>query len=233
MLLEVIVSTLHAAVAAEAGGATRLEIISHYEVGGLTPPLELVREIVERVKVPARVMLRQTESFIVTNEKERARLCEAARSFAELPVEGLVLGFLLHDQHDLQIDHELLAGVLAAAPNLKATFHRAFEALPDAGRAIAELKRHPQIDAILTSGGAEAWAMKLTRFVEWERTARPEIGMLIGGGTEAEAIKLFCQQTALRQFHVGRAVRQDGRLDGAVQAERVSALQRLIAENVD
>lgn len=231
MLLEVIVSTLNDAVAAEAGGATRLEIISHYEVGGLTPPLSLVREIVARVNVPARVMLRQTESFFVTKEKERARLCDLARSFAELPLEGLVLGFLLYDQNGLQIDHKLLAGVLASVPNLKATFHRAFEELPDAGRAIAELKRHPQIDAILTSGGAEAWDAKLARFSEWERAAGPEISLLIGGGTDAEAIKLFCRQTALRQFHVGRHVRQGQRLDGQVEAERVRELAALIREN--
>lgn len=231
MLLEVIVSTLNDAVAAEAGGATRLEIISHYEVGGLTPPLSLVREIVARVNVPARVMLRQTESFFVTEEKERARLCDLARSFAELPLDGLVLGFLLYDQNGLQIDHKLLAGVLASVPSLKATFHRAFEELPDAGRAIAELKCHRQLDAILTSGGPGAWDAKLARFSEWERAARPEIGMLLGGGTDAEAIKLFCQQTALRQFHVGRAVRQGQRLDGQVQAERVRELAALLREN--
>jgi copper homeostasis protein len=228
MLLEVIVSTWADAIAAEAGGATRLEIISHYEVGGLTPPFELVREIVARVKIPARVMLRETESFFVMDAKERARLGDLARSFADLPVEGLVLGFLLHDQHGLQIDNELLAGVLANAPHLKATFHRAFEELPNAEQAIADLKRHPQIDGILTSGGAEAWNAKLARFVKWEHAAQPEIGMLIGGGTDAEAIKLFCQQTPLRHFHVGRAVREDQRLDGRVLAERVRELRGLI-----
>lgn len=230
-LLEVIVSTVADAVAAAQGGANRLEIISHYEVGGLTPPLVLVREIVATVNVPARVMLRATESFVVTEEKERARLCAAARSFAELPLDGLVLGFLRHDQDGLQIDHELLARVLTGAPNLKATFHRAFEELPDAGRAIAELKQHPQVDCILTSGGADAWATKLARFAEWEQAAQPEIKMLIGGGTDAEAIKLFCRHTRLRAFHVGRAVRAAQSIDGAVQAERVRALIALLQEN--
>lgn len=234
MLLEVIVCSLADAVAAEQGGANRLEIISHYEVGGLTPSLDLVREIVTKVKVPARVMLRAAEPFVVVDEKERARLCAAARSFSELPLDGLVLGFLLNDKEGGQIDHELLARVLACAPNLKATFHRAFEELPDSLRAVAELKQHPQIDCILTSGGAESWATKLTRFVAWERAARPEIGMLIGGGTDAEAIRRFCQQTDLRSFHVGRAVRavrEGERLDGAVQAERVRELAKLLKDH--
>lgn len=230
MLLEVIVCSLADAVAAEQGGANRLEIISHYEVGGLTPSLTLVREIVTSVKVPARAMLRAAEPFVVTGEKERASLCNAARSFSELPLDGLVLGFLLDDKDGGQIDHELLARVLDCAPHLKATFHRAFEELPDPRRAIEELRRHPQIDCILTSGGADTWAMKLPRFVKWERAARPEIGMLVGGGTDAEAIRLFCQHTELRAFHVGRAVRAGERLDGAVQAERVRELVTLIEE---
>ncbi len=127
MIYEVIVCSVEDAIAAERGGAGRLEIISHYEAGGLTPSFDLVREIVEVVKIPARVMVRDEESFVITDEKKIERLCEAARSFRELPIDGFVLGFLKGDQ----IDHELVARVLACAPELKATFHRAFEELAD------------------------------------------------------------------------------------------------------
>src|SRR5262245_41444351 len=93
-IFEVIVCSLDDEIDAQKGGANRLEIISHYEVGGLTPSLELVREVVEHVKIPVRVMLRDDEDFIVTDEKKIERLCQAARSFLELPIDGFVLGFL-------------------------------------------------------------------------------------------------------------------------------------------
>ncbi|MBO0725182.1 MAG: hypothetical protein J2P52_06255, partial [Blastocatellia bacterium] len=83
-ILEIIVCSVEDAVAAELGGANRLEIISHYEAGGLTPSFDLVREITSTVKIPARVMLRETEPFIVTDEGEVERLCDAARAFARL-----------------------------------------------------------------------------------------------------------------------------------------------------
>ena len=231
-LLEVIVCSLADAIAAEAGGATRLEVISHYELGGLTPSLELVQGIVDRVKTPARVMLRESEPFVLPQtaegEKEAERLCDLARSFSALPIDGFVLGFLQPVGNQFQIDHSLVARILSAAPTVNTTFHRAFEDLPDPLAALAELKRHPQIDWVLSRGKGEAWAQELDRFAVWEQAARPEIGMLLGGGTDAEAIRLFCRHTQLRAFHVGRAVREGERLDGPVQAEKVRALRELL-----
>jgi copper homeostasis protein len=227
-ILEIIVCTIEDAVAAERGGANRLEIISHYEAGGLTPSFDLVREITSTVKVPARVMLRENEPFVVTDKEEIERLCDAARAFARLPIDGFVLGFLRDTPDGLQIDHDLVLRVLACAPNLKATFHRAFEQLPDPIRAIGELKRHPQIDWILSRGRGDAWAAELDRFVEWNREASPEISMLLGGGVGKEAIEVFCNGSSIRAFHIGQAVRERESIDGAVLAEEVRQIGELV-----
>jgi copper homeostasis protein len=227
-ILEIIVCTVEDAVAAERGGANRLEIISHYEVGGLTPSFDLVREVTSTVKIPARVMLRESEPFVVTDEREMERLRDAARAFARLPIDGLVLGFLKEAPGGCSIDHDLVSRVLACAPNLKATFHRAFEKLPDPTGGIGELKRHPQIDCILSRGYGEAWTAELDRFIEWERAARPEIRMLLGGGINEDAIKIFCKASSISAFHVGRAARDKEMVGGLVLAERVRELAELI-----
>jgi len=227
-ILEIIVCTIEDAVAAERGGANRLEIISHYEVGGLTPSFDLVQEITSTVKIPARVMLRESEPFVVTDEDEIESLLNAARAFAGLPIDGFVLGFLKGSPSGLQIDHSLLSRVLACAPNLKATFHRAFEEASDPFQAIAELKRHPQIDCILSRGRGEAWESEVYRFIEWERAASPEMRMLVGGGTDKEAIEVFCKASPIRAFHVGRAVREQERIDGTVLAEQVRQIDEQI-----
>lgn len=227
-ILEVIVCTLEDAVAAERGGANRLEVISRYEVGGLTPTFDLVREITSTVNIPARVMLRESEPFVVTDEGEVERLRDAARAFARLPVDGLVLGFLKESPGGRSVDHDLMSSVLARAPNLKATFHRAFEELPDPIGAIGELKRYSQIDCVLSRGYGEAWTAELDRFVEWERAALPEMRMLLGGGIDRDAVKFFCKASTIRAFHVGRAARDGDKLDGVVLEERVRELAELI-----
>jgi copper homeostasis protein len=227
-ILEVIACSEADAVAAADGGADRLEVISHYEYGGLTPPLELVRRIAERVRVPLRVMVRQTEWFVVGNRGEIEELCAEARAFSEIGVDGIVIGFLQNGPGgDCRIDHRMLERVLGCAPNIKATFHRAFEELTDPSSAIAELKRQPQIDRILTSGGSDSWAGKLDRLAAWQRVATPEIELVIGGGTDEETIRLL-KPAGIREFHIGRAVRAGMRTDGPILIERVRALAKLV-----
>ncbi len=226
-LLEVIACSVEDAIAAELGGADRLELISHYEVGGLTPPIKMVSEISAKVRIPFRVMLRESEPFEVNDKYEIERLCGLARSFAEIGVDGFVLGFL----KDGGIDHELVTQVLACAPNVKATFHRAFEELPSPMAAIRELKRHRQIDRILTSGSSDAWSEKVERFAVWQQTAQPEIEILVGGGTDTEVIQLL-KPAGIREFHVGKAVREGQRVYGKVLTEEVIKMKTLIDKRI-
>jgi copper homeostasis protein len=118
-LLEVIVSSLDDALEAERGGAGRLEVVSHLEVGGLTPNFETVQRICQHVAIPVRVMLRCSESHI-PRPGEVEFLAQQAEHLAALGIDGLVLGFLSEDQVDMPATRQ----VLSRAPNLKATFHR-------------------------------------------------------------------------------------------------------------
>ena len=224
IILEVIACSVADAVEAELGGASRLEIISEFESGGMTPPARLVREILRSVNIPARVMLRESEGHTVTGAAEVARLCAAARDFAGLPVDGLVLGF----SRDGEVDAELTGRILSCAPHLKATFHHAFEASKNPEREIAGLKRLRQVDRILTAGGEGDWPLKIERLAGYERAARPEMTILAGGGLDAEVIRSIRESTSVREFHVGRAVRQPRNARGAVSAARVAELVSLL-----
>ena len=76
---------------------------------------------------------------------------------------GGVLGFL----KDGEVDVELTQRVLACGPNLRATFHHAFKDAKDKRRAITEIKRLPQVDRILSSGGTDNWGCE---FNDWQNT---------------------------------------------------------------
>jgi copper homeostasis protein len=121
----------------------------------------------------------------------------------------------------------LLARVLASAPRLKATFHRAFEELHNPLEAIAELKEHPQIDRILTSPGSGTPTERRERVTQWRAAALPEIEILIGGGTDADTVRLL-KPGGIREFHVGTAVRTGSAIDGAVSADRVREMAEMV-----
>ncbi|HEY8186747.1 MAG TPA: copper homeostasis protein CutC, partial [Pyrinomonadaceae bacterium] len=152
VVLEVIVCSVADALEAQKGGADRLEVIRDFERGGMTPPLKLVQEITAVVSLPLRVMLRESSGYETLNNDEVDRLCGAAGEFSALGIEGVVLGFL----HKQRIDVHLTQQILACAPNLKATFHHAFEET-EPFEAIRDLKRIKQVDKLLTHGGAGNW----------------------------------------------------------------------------
>lgn len=220
MVLEVIACSVRDAVAAAEGGAGRLEIISRFDLGGLTPDPGLVEAILKVVQIPVRVMLRESHGYTITDDAERRRLLDAARRFAQMPVDGLVLGFLRNGD----VDEDLLGEILDAAPSLPATFHRAFEEVHDPAQAIAILKRFPQIDRILTSGGAGNPPEKVKRLSFCARCAAPEIVILAGGGITAESIPRLRDEVGIREFHTGRAARVHDEVDANCIREIVEVL---------
>jgi copper homeostasis protein len=218
-ILEVIACSVVDAIEAERGGAGRLEIVRALDVGGLTPPVSLVRHIVAAVSIPVRVMLRENPGFEAGGRFEIELLCRAAREFAALGVDGLVLGFVRGRQLDLAPAQQ----ILSSAPGVKATFHRAFEELDDAGAGIAALKTTPPFDRILVS---PARVGRLQQLVE---SAAPELAIIAGGGMDTDSIRALLETTGIREFHVGRAARQDADIRQPVDAGRVRELAALFA----
>jgi copper homeostasis protein len=216
-LLEVIVTSLQDAREAEAGGADRLEIVRDLEVGGLTPPFALVQEIIAGVATPARVMVRETASFTVKGKPEMDRLLRTMEGLASLPIDGVVLGFLDNGRVDLRTT----ARILSKAPWLRATFHRAFEETLAPFDDLAVLENLPQVDRILTSGGAGAWNEKAGKLEALQRACE-RITILAGGGMTLEGVRYLRKHTTLREFHVGAAVRIPASLAGTVSAKQVA-----------
>ena len=219
-ILEVIAGSLTDAIEAEQGGAGRLEIVSELKRGGLTPSFDLVAEIKQRVEIPLRVMLRESDGFGVAGESEVDRLCAAAERFASLEVDGFVLGFLKNGG----VDVGLTQRVLAHAPYTRATFHHAFEAARDKSSALSAIKRLPQVDRVLSHGGMEGLDLRVQRLKQYATLGAPELIVVAGGGINEDAISQIHSQTNIREFHVGRAARSQFQVDGSVQASLVKAL---------
>jgi copper homeostasis protein len=218
-LLEVIVSSLEDALEAERGGAGRLEVVRNLELGGLTPSFEIVQRICQTVAIPVRVMLRCSHSH-APGRDEVEGLSRHAQDLAALRIDGLVLGFLRRGQVDLVATRQ----VLSHAPNLRATFHRAFDETTHPLAEIERLKELPQLDRILTGGGDGSWETRAKRLERYQQAAAPEITILAGGGLDRTSVQGLMSKTRLREFHAGRAVRVPGKTWGVVRAKRVQEL---------
>ena len=218
-VLEVIVCSVADSVAAEKGGAGRLEVVRAPEAGGLTPLISLVKEIAAAVSIPVRVMLRENDGFDIADRHELPNLCEITRELAALEIDGVVLGFLRSRSLDLASAQK----ILSCAPHLKATFHRAFEELDDQPAAAAMLKTVPQFDRILISPPGIS---DLKRLVS---SAAPELIIVAGGGIDRTSIRPLRESAAIHEFHVGRAARRDGNIHQPVDTALVRELAALVS----
>jgi copper homeostasis protein len=218
VLIEVIACSIEDAVAAEQGGARRLELVRALDRGGLTPAVEFVEEVIQTVSIPVRVMIRATDDYLAGGAAAVDELAGLAARAGAVGVDGIVLGFL----RDGQIDAAALSDVLSAAPSTKATFHHAFDELPDPCAVLQQLRAWTQIDRVLTSGGPGTWQQKADRMKVWSARA-PRIGLLAGGGVDLAAVRVLARSGA-PEAHIGRAARVPATVDGAVSARRVAEL---------
>jgi copper homeostasis protein len=220
LALEVIAASLDDALAGEAGGADRIELVRDLSSGGLSPALSVIESVVARVRVPMRVMVRESISHVVDDGMVRRRLIAAATALEPLPLDGIVCGFV----RDGRVDRDLLSDVLRASGGKRATFHRAFESIADPIKGISDLAQSTSVDRILTNGGEGEWPDRLGRLTEWTAVASPRIRLIVGGGLTRDLLPDLVRIPNLHEIHVGRAAREPETDDGLVVAHKVSDL---------
>ncbi len=200
-MLEVIALDAADAVAAQAGGAHRLELVTDMAADGLTPSPELARSVLAATDLPVRVMLRDAPGFAPGSID---RLRRDAVALREVGVSEFVLGFL---DGNGWVDEDACRAVLAELDGCKWTFHRALDNSADpeaAWSVVAGLG----CDTVLASGSPRGVA---DGFEVLERLAarQDEVALLVGGGLKREQVTPL-KAIGASGFHVGSAVRPGG-----------------------
>lgn len=225
MELEIIACSVEDAIAAHEGGAGRLEITVQLSQSGLTPPFEMVREILRRTPLPARVMIRERDDFNLQGPEELKILKAHAQAFASLPVEGLVTGYVKNGSLDL----DALNGVIAAAPSLRFTVHNAIEQTSDPIQALREVRSCANVDRALVHGGSyRPLEERIARLREYGLALGPGRNLIIGGGLTLETLSAFRREPSFHIFHLGRAVRTPEEPSGKVDAKKVRKAMELL-----
>ncbi len=198
-LLEIAVASFERAIAAERAGADRLEFCADLEVGGLTPSLELIRQVRSAVKIPIHVLVRPRAGNFVYNSVEFSQMKEEIAALGGENVQGIVTGVLLADGSvDVQRTREL---VVLASP-MQVTFHRAFDETKDLIAALEDIILAGAV-RILTSGGAADALTGASVLRSLVQQAGNRIGILPGGGIHAGNIAEVARATGARELHTG------------------------------
>ncbi|MGZ9587291.1 copper homeostasis protein CutC [Paenibacillus marinisediminis] len=227
VMIEVIATTLSDVRAAQAGGADRIELITAFAEGGLTPSLGLIEQAAAESTIPFRVMIRPHARSFVYDRDDMLTIVRDVELARSAGAKAIVFGALTADG---QIDEEALRRVLDAAGPMDMTFHRAIDESADIMKALETIISYKGITDILTSGGADHAVQAASTIRRMVETAKPQgVHILAGSGLHADNVMPFLRETGVERVHFGSAVRVDGKALNPIETARIQTLRASLA----
>ena len=188
---------MESAIAAEAGGADRLELNAALELDGLTPSPGLFKQVRKACNLPIIVMIRPHGQGFVYSDYAFASMLDDIAFFKEAGADGFAFGFLTPS---LEIDEHRTSIATEAAGNCEKVVHRAFDITPSADVALDTLIACG-VDRILTSGqaiNAPAGTVAIKKLIE---RAKGRIEILPGAGIKPANVAQLCKESGCNQIH--------------------------------
>jgi len=202
-LLEISVETGGAALAAQRGGADRIELCGNLSIGGITPSVELMRTLREQLRIPVFTMIRPRGGDFVYSEAEFAEMRRSIGETKRAGMDGVVLGILKNER---RVDIGRTRELVEFARPLDVTFHRAFDDCADLREALEDVIQ-TGASRILTSGGAKSAPEGASMLAELVQLAGERVVILPGSGINASNISEVAKHTHAREFHSGLGTR--------------------------
>lgn len=197
-LFEVCANSVESCIAAQAGGADRVELCAGIPEGGTTPPygdIATAREVLKETRL--HVIIRPRGGDFLYSPLEQRIMLKDIENARQLGADGVVFGCLTAEG---DIDLPLMKRLMEASEGMSVTFHRAFDVCRNPQQALEEviaLGCH----RILTSGQQPNAELGIPLLKELQKQAADRIILLVGCGVNEGNIARIAAETGIREFH--------------------------------
>jgi copper homeostasis protein len=198
ILLEIIASSVSDCIAAESGGADRIELCAAITTGGLTPSLATLIEAKKRVHVPIMAMVRPRAGGFCYCDADCRVMCRDAELLSEHGADGIVFGML---RADGRIDALRCRQMVEAADGKQTVFNRAFDVVQEPLRELDQLI-NLGITRVLTAGQRKTAQEGRERIHQLKKHGEGRIEVLPGGGVRQHNVKQLIDETGCTQVHL-------------------------------
>ena len=200
LAVEVCVDSIESAIAAERGGAQRVELCSDLVEGGITPSAGLIATVRKKISIGLYTMVRPRAGDFYYDADEFAVMQRDVLMAKQLGADGVVFGIL---GIDAEVDITRTRQLVDLARPMKSTFHRAFDMSANLQRSLESVIA-TGADRILTSGAKQTapgdyHAAESRRGRRWSG----HIIMACVGGINAENVRVLVEKTGVREIHAG------------------------------
>ncbi|GGK78782.1 copper homeostasis protein CutC [Rufibacter glacialis] len=195
--LEICIDSVASAVAAEQGGAQRVELCDYLAGGGTTPSAGMISLVRDSIRLPLHVLIRPRRGDFLYSAAEMEIMKRDIQVCRDLGADGVVIGLLTKEGAiDLAGTEELIQ---CAGP-LSVTFHRAFDLTRDPLAALNDLLTL-KVDRLLTSG-QEATALRGVPLLrELQRRAAGKLTIMPGSGVNPANVREIMTSTGVKEIH--------------------------------
>lgn len=200
-LLEISLDSVESAIAAQRGGASRVELCANLLEGGTTPSAGMIAGVRKEIRIGLHVMIRPRGGDFCYSALEFETMTRDILMAKQLRADGVVLGALSSDG---TVDVNRTRELVDLARPLPVTFHRAFDMTADL-KAALEAVIGSGAARVLTSGGEAAAENALGVIRSLVRAARNRIAIMVCGGVREHNARRIVDETGVRELHVGHS----------------------------
>lgn len=197
-LVEICANSVQSCLAAQEGGAHRVELCAAIPEGGTTPSygeIMLARELLTTTRL--HVIIRPRAGDFLYSQLEIGSMLHDIELCRKAGVDGLVFGCLTPDG---TIDMPLMRTLMKAAGGLPVTFHRAFDMTSNPHQALEDIIELG-CNRILTSGQQATAFEGMELLAGLHKQAAGRIILLAGSGVNPSNIRIIHEQTGITEFH--------------------------------
>jgi copper homeostasis protein len=197
--LEVCANSISSAIAAQDGGAIRVELCDNLSEGGTTPSAGQILTARKHLNIRLYVLIRPRSGDFLYNDIEFETMLSDATLCADAGCDGIVTGILNADGTiDKKRNAELVA--IAKKAGMGITFHRAFDMCADLYTSMENIIELG-FERILTSGGKSTAMEGASTIVHLIEKAAGRIIIMPGSGIDEHNVADLVHYTGAREIH--------------------------------
>ena len=194
---EICANSVASCIAAQEGGADRVELCSGIPEGGTTPSFGMIRKARASIDIGLNVIIRPRGGDFLYTPDEVEEMVHDIKAAKELGADGLVFGCLTKEGN---VDKEAMSILMEASEGLPVTFHRAFDHCADPMQALEDI-----IDLgcvrILTSGCRPTAMQGASLLSQLVNASGDRIIIMPGCGVNEGNIAEIARLSGAREFH--------------------------------
>ena len=195
--LEICANSIHSALAAQLGGASRIELCDNMAEGGTTPSAGMIIQCKKLLSIPVFPIIRPRGGDFLYSDEEFKVMKQDISFCKEAGCEGVVIGIL---KGDGSIDLARCSELVALAQPMQVTFHRAFDRCNNFEKGLEDIISLG-CQRVLTSGGELSAANAPEKLRKLVVQAGARIAIMAGSGITEDNIALIAERSGVRQFH--------------------------------